>query len=134
MLRRVLLGLVWLGLVLGCGPCDYRMRWSDGDFLVYEIDTADARRLGYAVDAYGSRGMVGPTVVAVGSDERWIVVETVDRDSGGRGFYVVDKQVEARFSNEGVAGPYEREAFLRRVEAEGLPDFEVRYREPSGRR
>ena len=90
-----------------CG-CDSGVEWRDGEYEVSWLDTADNRSLYRSLDEGGGIGRVGAEVIAVGSDDRYIVAKQRSQGDGAVSYFIVDRKKDHAFLNadEITEGPF----------------------------
>ncbi len=119
--------------VLTISACDYGVRWEDDAYVVAWLDTGDNVTLARKLDGHATIGRVGPRIRAVGSDERYVLVEreqiepmTDALPTGARSCYYVNKRLDADYAEAAVSvvGPLTLEEFEAKKVEFGLPDFQ----------
>lgn len=119
-----ILFLAFAGATALCG-CDSGVQWRDGKYEVSWIDTSENRSLYLSLEGGGGIGRVGPTVVAVGSSEEYIVVKQKSLGSGAFSYYFIDrKKDDPSFNgNEIAEGPFTSLEFDALKQGKHLPEF-----------
>lgn len=117
-LKRLPLILL-VGLITACSD----PVWSDGDYEIYYFD--GFLKLGIALDD-GWHERVDHHVIAVGSDEKFLVVKQLAPQQQELNFYYIDRTEDNKYLNpdEITQGPFDQIRFEQlRVEL-NLPDFD----------
>jgi len=115
-------GLIGLVLLLTSCLFDHGVKWRDDPYEVIWIDNSHSLDLVYNVGG-GSVGRVGPGVVAVGSNNHYVVAKTKSES-----FYYVDRQQDSKYSGtNSVTGPLSNEEFLELKEKLTLPEFSEKF-------
>jgi hypothetical protein len=112
----------------GCGrPAD--THWKDGRYKVYATDSDFAvTRLGFD-HSPGILGLVGPEVIAAGSDSKYVVVTRLTHPSDVTEYYIITKA--AASDSEGVtSGPFTLHEYEAQKAALKLPNFNWSKRKP----
>ena len=115
-----LLLLFTLAYMMHLGPPTL---WTDGMFKVVWIDT---RQDAYLVEGEGSDLVihVSPRVVAVGSNEQYVVARQVSPEGRVADYWIIDRFLEQRGSlplSQLVEGPYTKEQYAELEAARDLP-------------
>ena len=109
---------------------DSREKWRDGYYSVLWIDTFENLTLNYDVGNGDSIGRIGKTILAVGSNNKYVVVkQRLDLKSNITNYYIIDRLRDHKYANpqEFVMGPLsEKEYELKKVIFQ-LPDFNKRF-------
>jgi len=114
----------------------------DGPYSVEAVDSVEYRMVRYRTGS-GSVGIVGPTVIGVGSDDRYVVVaqaplqddirsknaffNSTDPATGfaGTAYYIIDRAADHRFADQPNCackkGPLKAEDYEREVVRLNLP-------------
>jgi hypothetical protein len=135
--RGVLVVSVLAALCSGCGPhpiIDRRWPdayWRHGPYVLIAIDTE--AQMSLAFDSHGKRdGLVGPTVFAVGADDRFVVAmqhpcdDGIHFDRAVTNYFIVDRATEASPGgprSPEVEGPLSKAEFDDLSRELGLPGF-----------
>lgn len=123
-MTRLLHALIALVAVLAvsCGRPAV-VHWKDGNFKIYATDEDfKATKLGYDHHP-GTLGLVEDEVVSAGSTVQLVFVERIDRASGRREFYIVEKE-QSKDSHSGkVEGPFSEAQFREIRASQQLPEF-----------
>jgi hypothetical protein len=136
---RVLLAAVLGFLLAGCGhpqpifdrhwPDAY---WRHGRLVLLAIDTEAQMNLSYDTDGYGTLGLVGPTVFAVGANRRYVVAKQhpcgdgTHFDRATTNYFIVDCAADTmmgRIKTPKVLGPLSKAEFDRLPLVLALPRF-----------
>jgi hypothetical protein len=108
-------------VLIGCclAARGVRVYWKDGNYQVYERPVSEQIILGYSIGDGGILGLSDATVVAAGSDGKFVVFK---RDSG-RGlfeYYYIEKRSEEPGE---VVGPLSEAEFTKARGSLALPVF-----------
>ena len=98
--------------------------WEDGEYEVYYID--GYINLGIKIDDSGSyHGRVEHKVVAVGSDEKYVVAKQVNPDTTSTSYFYIVKGDDDHYLNpdEITQGPFTERRFTELRKELGLPEF-----------
>lgn len=106
--------------------CDHGVEWRDGLYQVHWIDEVQNRKLSISVDGEDSLvRRVAPVVVAVGSNERFVVVKQILEGGSSVAYYYIDKNIDDIYldQNEVTQGPFTKERFSELQRELDLPGF-----------
>jgi hypothetical protein len=106
-------------LLTACGPM-----WEDGDYEVYYIDGHIT--LGIKIDDSGTyHGRVDHKVVAVGSNEKYIIAKQLEPGSTAVSYFYIVRENDNKYLNpdEITQGPFTEERFTELSKKLGLPSF-----------
>lgn len=124
--------LIIILLFLFLNSCSSDSLWESGRYHIYYIDGIDKRYLGYALDGGGSYiRIVGKLVVAVGSNDKYIIIKQLySRSPEIIRYYIVYRE-----KDNTVASPHELvskaltlKEFKNKKSLLGLPDFTKEFR------
>jgi hypothetical protein len=127
-----LLGAIVIALVPGCSRLWLDTYWRQERYVLIAVDTLSQMSLSFDEKGGTAEILVGPTVFAVGSDERYIVVKQhPSRDLGDSfdrsitSFFVVERTSSSSFSErqKRVRGPLSEKEFERLAASLSLPMF-----------
>ena len=121
-----------LALVVFLWGCvfDSGEKWRDGPYSVLWIDTADNRTLNYDVGNGGSVGRVEKTVMAVGSNDAYVVAQQQPgTDASIISYYIIDRLKDHKYadSQEFVIGPLSEGEYESKKVLLKLPKFTKRF-------
>ena len=128
---RILLGFLALGGLAGCFgiTLDY---WSSEKYALVAPDTLGQMNLAFARGGSGFISLIGPTIFALGADERFIVVKQHPAaDAFGRfdraitHYFVIERTTSPSLAErqKRVRGPMSRDEFERSARTLSLPGF-----------
>lgn len=105
--------------------CDYGTKWEDTPYQVIWIDTKENRTLVYELDNDTSVERVKAEVIAVGSNEKYIVVKQRDIDNKSISYFYIERSKDGKYQNadEISQGPLSSDKFAELKKQLGLPDF-----------
>lgn len=111
-----------------CG-CDSGVEWRDREYEVSWLDTADNRSLYRSLDEGGGIGRVGAEVIAVGSDDRYIVAKQRSQSDGAVSYFIIDRKKDDVLLNadEITKGPFSAKDFDVLKGARRLPEFSATF-------
>ena len=107
-------------VVTSCSKWSIDTEWKSGGFRLIAIDTKSQMSL---IHEDSSVSLVGPTIFAVGADEKHIVLKQHPADDAGMKF---DRAVTHYFivgRDKSVRGPLKKEEFDRLAGSLSLPSF-----------
>lgn len=105
--------------------CDHGVEWRDKPYEVIWIDTSDNRTLSYDLGEGMSIGRVEAEVIAVGSNDEYVVAKQRDRVTGNISCFYIERSKDDRYynGNEITQGPFS-ESMFRDLNSElNLPGF-----------
>lgn len=116
--------LIIICLVLLCS-CDSGVEWRDKPYQVIWIDTGDNRTLNHEITGNASIGRVDAEVVAVGSDDKYVVAKQKPIGGGAISYFYIDREKDGRYLNadEITEGPFSEDQFIQLKAQLGLPEF-----------
>jgi hypothetical protein len=100
--------------------------------MVVAIDTLEQMNLAFDIDGGGAIGLVGPTIFAMGGDDRYVVVKRHPNEGAQQQFdrstteyFVITRTNSASWqeAQAGVKGPLTKEAFEELRISLKLPNF-----------
>jgi hypothetical protein len=117
--------VIVLAMLLVLSSCDYREKWRDGPYGVLWIDTENNRTLSYDLGDNASIDRVEAEVIAVGSNEKYIVAKQKDVGNDLIAYYFIEREKDNRYYNgsEITQGPFTESSFLKLKSELGLPEF-----------
>ena len=122
--------LILVGAALFCG-CDSGVEWRDKEYEVGWIDTPENRSLYLSLDRGGGIGRVSSEVVAVGSDDKYIVAKQKSPVTGALSYYIVDRRKDDSLlnGNEIAEGPFTSAEFDALKRRRHLPELSATFGE-----
>jgi len=120
-MNRTLLVIITLFLI----SCDSGVEWRDRPYEVIWIDTADNRTLNHEISENASIGRVEAEVIAVGSNEKYVVAKQKPIGGGSISYFYIDRAKDDKYLNwdEVTQGPFTEVRFLELKAELDLPDF-----------
>ena len=112
--------------------------WRSERYVAMEVDSPEQRDLAFDTRDGSAMGLVGPTVFAVGADDRYIVVKqhpAKDASSAGdrsrTNYFYIERtdSPDFRERQRRVTGPLTEEEFRGRATALKLPSFQKVFRD-----
>ncbi len=105
--------------------CDSGVEWKDSPYEVIWIDTGGNRTLNHKISENTSIGRVEAEVIAVGSNEKYVVVKQKPIDGSPISYFYIDREKDDKYLNwdEITQGPFSEARFLRLKAELGLPVF-----------
>jgi hypothetical protein len=105
--------------------CDAGVLWKDHPYQVNWIDAENNRTLTYEIDEGTSIGRVDAEVIAVGSNEKWIVAKQKPTNGDAISYFYIERAKDNKSlnSNEITKGPFDEVEFLKLKEELELPEF-----------
>lgn len=104
--------------------CDHGTEWRDGN---YEVGWIDSHRLtlNFSLGNGSSIGRVGGEVIAVGSNENFVVAKQRNSTTKKISFFFIEKKRDDPYKNaeEITQGPYSEAEFLDLSRQLGFPSF-----------
>ncbi|BFM49512.1 hypothetical protein [Marinomonas sp. THO17] len=102
--------------------CDSGALWEDKPYQVLWIDVTDNRTLNYDLGDGGSITRIKAKIIAVGSNDHYIVAKQKEPDTDAVAYYYIEKDNDDKFAN-GASGPYSEVQFLELKKKFDLPEF-----------
>lgn len=101
------------------------MEWRDSPYRVIWIDTGDNRTLNHEISVNTSIGRVEAEVIAVGSNEKYVVAKQKPIGGGSISYFYIERSKDEKYLNgaEITQGPFSEERFIQLKKELGLPDF-----------
>lgn len=106
--------------------CDNGVLWEDNPYQVAWVDTTTNRTLNYDLGDGGFITRIEAKIIAVGSDDHYIVAKQQSPDVGVISYYYIERQSDQKFAN-GASGPYTKAQFWKIKKELNLPDFTKRF-------
>jgi hypothetical protein len=106
--------------------CDSGVLWSDDPYEVHWVDTGNnvtlARRINGGPDTIGR---VDAEVIAVGSNDKFVVAKQREIGSGSISYFYLEKSKDSTYLNldEITQGPFSEARFTQLKTELGLPEF-----------
>jgi hypothetical protein len=126
-MTRLTIILVISAILAGCSKWSVDTEWRSGEFILIAIDAKSQMTL---IHEGSSVTLVGPTIFAIGADDRYIVLKQHPaKDSGSLQY---DRSVTNYYIVEGnktVRGPLNKIAFDQLVVSLALPPFSKVFQE-----
>jgi len=116
--------LIALSILIALQSCDSRTEWHDGNYEVVWIDTPElSLYLNVGEGALNQR--VGPEVIAVGANSKYITVKQRDPNTKLISFYFIEKATDGIYKNsaEVTKGPFSESEFQKLSTELDLPKF-----------
>lgn len=106
---------------------DSGVLWEDEQYHVAWIDTGDSTTLYYTIEN-GGVGKIKPEIIAVGSNEFYVVARR--KSSPDNGYYYIKKSKIHPYPGGGDSthGPYTAAQFAKLKKDLNLPDFEKTFK------
>ncbi|TVZ41820.1 hypothetical protein P886_1170 [Alteromonadaceae bacterium 2753L.S.0a.02] len=120
-MKKVFFSIIIVFLV----SCDYGVEWKDRPYEVIWIDTSDNRTLNREVDENTSIGRVEAEVIAVGSNQKYVVVKQKPVGGDSISFFYIEREKDGKYLNadEITQGPFTETRYLVLKSELGLPEF-----------
>ena len=105
--------------------CDSGVQWQDKPYKVIWIDTGDNRTLAYDLGEGASIGRVDAEIIAVGSNEKYVVAKQKPIGGAAMSYYYINREKDDKYLNgdEITQGPFSSASFLQLKSELGLPEF-----------
>jgi hypothetical protein len=128
---RAILAMSVAALVTSCDTLSPDTYWHSGDYELIAVDVKGQMTLSIDLHNTGAIGIVGPTVFALGADDRYIVVKQHPAkdgfghfDRGVTNYFVVTRVAGSEADQEkAVQGPLSEVEFNRLRASDHLPPF-----------
>lgn len=124
------LALIFLSASALCG-CDSGVEWRDREYEVGWIDTSENRSLYRSLEGGAGIGRVAAEVVAVGSNDKYVIAKRKSLGNGTFSYYIVDRKKDQPLLNgsEITEGPFSSSEFDALKQARQLPEFSATFGE-----
>jgi hypothetical protein len=124
MILKLIKGSILL-LLLVLSACDSGVQWEDKPYQVIWIDTDYNRKLVYAFEDGDSVGRVQAEVIAVGSNEKYIIAKQRDLKDKTISFFYLERSKDSMYgnSNQATQGPFTEQEFEKLKSELNLPEF-----------
>lgn len=105
--------------------CDSGVEWKDSPYEVIWINARDNRTLNHETSENTSIGRVEAEVIAVGSNEKYVIAKQKPIGSGSISYFYIDRAKDDKYLNrdEITQGPFSESRFLQLKADLGLPEF-----------
>ena len=105
--------------------CDSGVKWRDRPYEVIWVDTGNNRTLNYEISENASIGRVETVVIAVGSNDKYVVAKQKPIGGGSISYFYIERAKDDKYlnPNEITQGPFSETRFLRLKTELGLPEF-----------
>ena len=132
--RRTVVACSFVALVLvGCDGLWLDTYWRNDRYVLVAVDARGQMHLAFDLGKGTSLGLVGPTVFAIGADEKHIVLKQhpssdsfgASADRSTTRYFIVTKTTSPEFEQrqKGVRGPLTQKEFEALTTALSLPPF-----------
>jgi hypothetical protein len=123
-----MLALILVGVSALCG-CDSGVEWHDQQYEVSWMDTSENRSLYRSLEGGDAIGRVTPEVVAVGSNEKYVVAKQKSLSNGTFSYYIIDRKKDQPLlnGNEIAEGPFSASEFDALKQERQLPEFSATF-------
>lgn len=110
--------------------CDSGTLWKDGNYIVVWLDTHDNRTLGYDLGNGSSIGRVGAEVIAVGSNELYVIAKQRNPNSSKESYFYIEKSKDYEYSNQDeiTKGPFTEAEFRSLNKKFSFPPFSKEFK------
>lgn len=111
--------------ILALAACDYGVQWEDKPYQVIWVDTTDNRTLNYSLENGASIGRVQAEVIAVGSNDKYIVAKQRDLGGGSISFFYLERSKDSMYKNldDVTQGPFTEQEFEKLKSDLNFPEF-----------
>ncbi|MCG7564583.1 MULTISPECIES: hypothetical protein [Pseudoalteromonas] len=109
-------------MILLLAGCDSAVLWEDKPYQVLWLDDTSNRTLSYDFGDGGFITRIDAQIVAVGSNNRFIVAKRTLPNTDILVFYYIEKSSDSQFA-EGAAGPFTEAQFQQLKQKLDLPEF-----------
>ena len=123
--RKFVAPLILPWALTGC-LFDSSVLWEDEQYHVAWIDTGENRSLYYTLDGGNGIGKIEPEIIAVGSDEFYVVARR--KSSPDHGYYYIKKSNQYLGGGDSTHGPYTAVQFEALRAELDLPAFEAYFK------
>jgi hypothetical protein len=128
---RAIFAMSMAALLTSCDALSPDTYWHSGDYELIAVDVKGQMTLSIDLHNGGAIGIVGPTVFALGADDRYIVVKQHPAkdgfghfDRGVTNYFVVTRVAGSEADQEkAVRGPLSADEFNRLLASAYLPPF-----------
>lgn len=105
--------------------CDWGVEWRDKPYEVVWINIGENRMLNYEIAEGSSIGRVEAEIIAVGSNEKYVVAKQRSIDDGSISYYYIDRGKDNKYldADEIAQGPFSETRFRQLRSDLGLPEF-----------
>ena len=121
-MKKIFLSIL---LCFGLASCDHGVEWSEGDYVVHWIDTTENLTLARKIDSKTSIGRVRAEVIAIGSNENYIIAKQKNPSTNSISYFYINKKKDGKYLNleEITEGPFSKSRFMELQKELGLPKF-----------
>jgi hypothetical protein len=105
--------------------------WRNNPYLVHWIDTGDSVTLAYDLGGGGSIGRVEAKVVAVGANEKYVVVkQNPNANRAITNYFYIDRAKDGKYAEikDAVSGPFSELEFEKKRTELALPKFSKEFK------
>ena len=108
-----------------CTSCDSGVLWEDHPYEVHWIDIGSNRTLAYSLGNGGSIGRVEPEVIAVGSNDSYVVAKQRSKTTKIVSYFYIDREKDDKYYNRDkiTKGPFNQKEFTEISNLLNLPNF-----------
>lgn len=117
--------LVYLCLLFVLSACDHGALWRDPPYTVYWINSPPYK-LGYDIGGGGIISKVNH-VTAIGSDENYVVAQTLRSSDSEPEYYFIDRRNDSAYKEDAVNGPFSESTYNSLKKKHQFPEFEKRF-------
>ena len=115
-----------VAMMLSACVFDSGEKWRDGPYFVLWIDTPDNLTLNYEVGDGGSIMRIDKRIIAVGSNNRYVVVKQQPHtENTSTYYYIIDRLKDHKYADslEFVVGPMSKNEYELKSDLLKLPEF-----------
>lgn len=124
-MNKILLAIVNFMVMVSITACDSGVDWQDKPYQVMWIDHSSNRTLNCSVGDGGSVRRVSEEVIAVGSNESYIVAKQKDPTDSTISYFYVERTKDSKYKNmdQITKGPLTEQEFDKLKSDLGFPEF-----------
>lgn len=126
-MKNLILKLLILGFIFSLIACDSKVLWEEGPYVAHWIDIESNITINRKIGEGLSVGRVDAKVLALGSDEKYLVAKRLDVKNGEISFFYVDKTKDSDYLNQDeiTQGPFSEEEYLELKSKLYLPEVNI---------
>ena len=125
-MKRIFTIIFLCGILSGCGD---GFVWEDGQYVVW-IDDYSGYGLYITEDREGLLGRVRANVIAVGSNNLYVVARQKDPKTKIISYFYIEKAKDTKYLNQDeiTQGPFNKNEFIKLKKELGLPAFSKQFK------
>lgn len=118
--------MLMMGIFSLLAACDSGIMWTDGQYVAHWVDSVENISINRKVGEGTAVGRVDKKVVALGSDDKYLVAKRLELGTGAVSYYYIEKKKDNDYLNQDeiTQGPFSEKDYFDLKNRLGLPEFD----------